>query len=558
MKKLIAALLLINFSCLADHSNEERMKSFLKEGSNVGIEGSIKAIESGKTFSVDEITPSDVKGKSFDSSSVLESIKNQKKVNSESLEFLTSSEVQKNQEDNKSFDENESFITRSDEFSRPNSSNNFNNSDSLEYTLKKCTKTGAATIISVVRELSIKNIGAPCKICDGHNKNEVGLSKKNALKTEQKYHQQFSEDDSIKSFSIDKEIVKSFPKIYVLAINWFHKDNSSGCDNFHLIQANQQEIEEWVYTDSEALSIAKSPEYSLIDQTCLDANSSKVIQGKEYKRKCWKEKLSYLSQTSSSTDCLFSGEDNCELISQKCLQEGYNGCALWELTFKCFSKKKNNTSYPDNGAIQGFAEDNWSTEYEPNQSLGEITAKFGVFAEIKKDLENTNSSDALNAKVFNGQKLKCGKSVSEDLLYDCCFNNSGLARQIGLSKCDSEELALAEMKEKGLCHYIGSYEEKMMGMWKSRDEHVFCCFSSKLARVLHEEVRKQLNIDWGKPKHPNCGGFLMEEISRLDFSKINLTNAVETTSQHLPTNIEEKLKAFQNKLKNKIEENPKA
>ena len=55
----------------------------------------------------------------------------------------------------------------------------------------------------------------------------------------------------------------------------------------------------------------------------------------------------------------------------------------------------------------------------------------------------------------------------------------------------------------------------------------FCCFNSKLAKVIHEQGRPQLksfaNSPFGSASNPNCRGFTPEEFQNLDFSKIDLS-----------------------------------
>jgi conjugal transfer mating pair stabilization protein TraN len=51
----------------------------------------------------------------------------------------------------------------------------------------------------------------------------------------------------------------------------------------------------------------------------------------------------------------------------------------------------------------------------------------------------------------------------------------------------------------------------------------FCCFGSKLARILHEQGRAQLGKGWGSAKSPDCKALTIDELSRIDFSKLNLS-----------------------------------
>jgi conjugal transfer mating pair stabilization protein TraN len=59
----------------------------------------------------------------------------------------------------------------------------------------------------------------------------------------------------------------------------------------------------------------------------------------------------------------------------------------------------------------------------------------------------------------------------------------------------------------------------------TQSERVFCCFNSKLARIIQEQGRAQIPgmNAWGDAENPNCRGFTPAEFQALDFSKIDLT-----------------------------------
>ena len=127
-----------------------------------------------------------------------------------------------------------------------------------------------------------------------------------------------------------------------------------------------------------------------------------------------------------------------------------------------------------------------------------------------------------------------------------------MAKDLGLKNCHADELALAEMREYGLCHYVGSYSGEFLDLWKSRDEHVFCCFGSKLARILQENARNQLRIEWGSPKHANCRGLSVDEISRLDFTIMDFSELYADYEKKLPENFQNKLEEFGNRVQEKV------
>jgi len=176
-----------------------------------------------------------------------------------------------------------------------------------------------------------------------------------------------------------------------------------------------------------------------------------------------------------------------------------------------------------------------------------IMSKLSLFNEIKKDLEDSGASDATRASLFSGECRKCSKSVLGKVLYDCCIAMKGGATKARLAKCSAEEIAFSRMREEGRCHYVGTYKNRVLGA-KREAKQVFCCFPSKLARIFQEQGRVQLHKGWGTAKNPNCNGLAMQEINKLDFTKIDLQEMVSDHSKSGPQ-LQSKLKSFQNRLR---------
>jgi hypothetical protein len=55
----------------------------------------------------------------------------------------------------------------------------------------------------------------------------------------------------------------------------------------------------------------------------------------------------------------------------------------------------------------------------------------------------------------------------------------------------------------------------------------FCCFGSKLVKNIQVQARKQLGLGFGDVKSPECRGLTAEEIARVDFSKLDLSEIYE-------------------------------
>lgn len=202
---------------------------------------------------------------------------------------------------------------------------------------------------------------------------------------------------------------------------------------------------------------------------------------------------------------------------------------MWEKTFQCrLSSGRVLTTGSSTDGLYCMDGNCIDTSYTDNQQFGEVMTKLSVFNEIKKELHDRHELNARTAKVFGGEHLKCHKNVCETLMYDCCGSLDGLTTALGLSRCDAEEKALAERKKAGHCHYVGSKSEQLLGfLWKSRDVHGYCCFPSKFVRVLQEKAREQLSKSWGWGGAPNCEGLTMAEIGRLQFDRMDLSEAYE-------------------------------
>lgn len=93
--------------------------------------------------------------------------------------------------------------------------------------------------------------------------------------------------------------------------------------------------------------------------------------------------------------------------------------------------------------------------------------------------------------------------------------------------CRAEDQRVAMMKGERLCHYVGTTcTNKTPGLGCTETEERYVCFNSRLARILNEQGRAQLNRDWGTVEHPDTRGFTVEELGALDFSKMDLSEFV--------------------------------
>ncbi|CAC9585828.1 IncF plasmid conjugative transfer protein TraN [uncultured Gammaproteobacteria bacterium] len=90
--------------------------------------------------------------------------------------------------------------------------------------------------------------------------------------------------------------------------------------------------------------------------------------------------------------------------------------------------------------------------------------------------------------------------------------------------CGQQDTEAAILKGSGYCHFVGTYCSKKwpsVGCVVKSESH--CCFNSKLGRIIQEQGREQMGMDWGSAESPSCGGFTPDQFQSLDFSRIDMS-----------------------------------
>ena len=167
---------------------------------------------------------------------------------------------------------------------------------------------------------------------------------------------------------------------------------------------------------------------------------------------------------------------------------------------------------------------------ESGGSCGRVTYCVGADCETVRPQSNTGFVEAAtrlnmalelggeefdrqDIRFFTGQRRACHIKLFG--LANCC-RNSGLL--VGLANCSASERELAEERNAGNTHYLGTYCSKrtFFGVCIRRSR-AWCVFGSKLGRILQQQGRRQLGIGWS-----SCRGFTVAEIERIDFARLDL------------------------------------
>lgn len=110
--------------------------------------------------------------------------------------------------------------------------------------------------------------------------------------------------------------------------------------------------------------------------------------------------------------------------------------------------------------------------------------------------------------------------------------------------CDQTSTETGVLNGSGYCYEIGEYcRERWQFVGCVQRAKSFCCFNSKMGRIIHQQGRAQLNSvsGFGTPEAPNCRGLTPEEFQSIDFSKIDFSDYYGDLVPDTMTQIEGKI-----------------
>lgn len=133
--------------------------------------------------------------------------------------------------------------------------------------------------------------------------------------------------------------------------------------------------------------------------------------------------------------------------------------------------------------------------------------------------------------IYNGRPSQCRPAGVQTNFFNCCDTSQGSFLFVR-EYCGDGDAQTVQAVSAGLCHEVGSYcrvRWKFVGCVQRA--RTYCCFNSKLGRIIHEQGRAQLTSfgpggGWGSPEAAECRGFTPQEFQSLDFSKIDLSEYV--------------------------------
>jgi hypothetical protein len=257
-----------------------------------------------------------------------------------------------------------------------------------------------------------------------------------------------------------------------------------------------------------------------------------ILEGPETRRFCapngdclhvtrdwWKRRRTYQCKYPSPDTCGALRTAGCDQVKAICLKRISDICVEHEKTFVCTSEKLSNGTTTIAGDVPFCLDGNCDDHsWTPNKDFAEAMSKLSVFQEMSKEM------DASKTTAFRGNGKKCSKAVLG--FQDCC-GSGGWGRGVGLGQaCSADEKDLKKERAANKCVRVGTYcsqKEPITGICLTKKTS-FCCFGSKLSKLVQEQGRGQLGIGWGDAEHPNCRPLTIEEIQRIDFSRMDFSS----------------------------------
>ena len=263
---------------------------------------------------------------------------------------------------------------------------------------------------------------------------------------------------------------------------------------------------------------------------------TRIVNGLSVTRPCWEWERTYqCAGTRSATDCgELAANTQCTYLREECLDDPQVGeCKVATKVYRCPLPG----GAPDEVPQYICGDDVYCIDGECEPVEREASTEFKDALVGLHALGQANAEfDEASLTLFSGTRETCHKKLFG--LSNCCSGKG--VPLLTPFLCNAAERELDKKDDAGLCHRVGSFcSDSILGVCVTRKD-AFCCFESKLSRILQEQGRLQINKPWGKPKTETCKGFTIEEFQLLDLSLMDFTEvyAEFVDAAKLPSEIE--------------------
>jgi conjugal transfer mating pair stabilization protein TraN len=378
------------------------------------------------------------------------------------------------------------------------------------------------------------------KVCiDFSEKNVDGFAVSKCWKYEQKFKCIGKEQNNCATFEenrgcnevsgkcledTDLGICKHFEKKYVCGAKLEEQGETKLFDAQFTVLKDEKDLS--LCSESE-----KNKYCNIEEETCVEGAETRNINGKDVHKDCWKWDRKYVCRTDTYVDECKELKEKCKEISKECLHEEEGRCEHFVIKYNCTEETANQVDcIASKFCVGGICD---TKQRSKHNDFGQAISSLNILSQMKsnelegckcpdgkKDCQSTEI-DPKSCKFFTGGSKECRKYTGE---FNCC-GMGGFLR--GIFKCNQNEKDLYEKRRARFCHYVGTRKgkgkiDRLYKRWES-----YCCYNSKLSRIIQEAGHSQLGISWGSAENPNCRALTLDEIQRMDFSKINFSEVFD-------------------------------
>lgn len=232
---------------------------------------------------------------------------------------------------------------------------------------------------------------------------------------------------------------------------------------------------------------------------------------------CWDrdEQWGYQGTVADTCAPLLS-TGGCQETNSVCSVPLPGGCDTYTVTVSCpagtICTQENVvqqcTSCGAPGSLVPYCTD---TSTPPNTNFQQAATMMALIKEVQDGFDK----DAL--RIFTGTPKRCDYSKLGTIFIDCCANDPDRL----LGSCNAEELSLANDKKAKQTIFVGSRcVDRVLGIC-TRSEDTYCTFTSMLGRMVQQQGKPQLGLNFGTADLPNCDGFTITQFASLNFQAMD-------------------------------------
>lgn len=290
-------------------------------------------------------------------------------------------------------------------------------------------------------------------------------------------------------------------------------------------------------------------EAEVISETPGPYNETRQIQGESIQREYFETTRVYALNTQKINTCTPLKALGCQRLSSRCieekiLEEGPKICLKHEHLYQCRKETSLRGEFPSKFGI--------SIPKAPPVIANQNMMKALSQLEALKQTASLKTQEGSQITFLKGDMMSCTTNFGGSFK-DCCRSEGGFGTNIGLATgCTPSELTLQKAKREGRCVFIGARSKnKVLGINFSK-EYGYCCFQSQLVFAIQEGARKQLGKDFGSLQDPQCNGLTGDELQRVDFGQLDLSETFEnimTSATHMQKTVKTHLTHAQKRFK---------